>query len=224
VTLAAALDLFGARRIEGRPIRIALIDSGVYAEHPHVHGVAGGISLVAGTSPDVFIDRNGHGTAVAAVVREKAPGAEIFAIKIFDRELAATATELTRGIEWALEHRIDLINLSLGTTNPAHAGRLQEAVLKARAADAVVISASDQAGLPSLPGSLQGVVSVSLDWEVARDAAVVDAGSHDVVRLRASGYPRPIPGVPTSRNLKGISFAVANATGLIARVLTMSKS
>ena len=35
----------------------------------------------------------------------------------------------------------------------------------------------------------------------------------------ASPYPRPIPGVPVERNLHGISFAVANATGLIARVL-----
>ena len=36
------------------------------------------------------------------------------------------------------------------------------------------------------------------------------------VRLRASGYPRPIPGVPPERNLKGLSFAVANASGFLA--------
>ena len=35
------------------------------------------------------------------------------------------------------------------------------------------------------------------------------------ITLRASGYPRPIPGVPPERNLKGLSFAVANATGLL---------
>lgn len=32
--------------------------------------------------------------------------------------------------------------------------------------------------------------------------------------LRASPYPRPIPGVPLERNLNGISFAVANVTGV----------
>lgn len=36
---------------------------------------------------------------------------------------------------------------------------------------------------------------------------------------RASGYPRPIPGVPPERNLKGISFAVANVTGVLARAM-----
>jgi len=39
---------------------------------------------------------------------------------------------------------------------------------------------------------------------------------------RASGYPRPVPGVPPSRNLKGISFAVANVTGLMARAMSES--
>jgi hypothetical protein len=35
-----------------------------------------------------------------------------------------------------------------------------------------------------------------------------------------SGYPRPVPGVPPERNLKGISFAVANVTGLLAREMS----
>ena len=39
------------------------------------------------------------------------------------------------------------------------------------------------------------------------------------VRVKASGFPRPIPGVPPERNLKGLSFAVANATGLLALTL-----
>ena len=30
-------------------------------------------------------------------------------------------------------------------------------------------------------------------------------------------YPRPIPGVPVAHNLRGVSFAVANMTGLVAR-------
>jgi hypothetical protein len=35
----------------------------------------------------------------------------------------------------------------------------------------------------------------------------------------ASPFPRPIPGVPPERNLHGVSFAVANMTGLLARIL-----
>lgn len=219
MTLADALRVFGVRPVDGRPVRIAVIDSGVYAAHPHVQGVAGGISLVANAPPDDIIDRNGHGTAVAAAIREKAPAADLLAVKIFDRTLAASAADLARAIEWAAAQQVDLINLSLGTTNPAHAERLQTALTAARDAGATVVSAADQAGLPSLPGALRGVVAVSLDWDLDRDAVVVDAAGADAIRLRASGYPRPIPGVPPERNLKGISFAVANATGLIAKAV-----
>jgi len=219
VTLAEALGVFGLKPIAGRAARIAIVDSGVYAQHPHVHGIAGGISLVAGADPADYVDRNGHGTAVAAAIREKVPGADLIVVKIFDRTLSATADDLARAIEYAVDQQVDLINLSLGTTNPAHANRLQAAVSAARAGEAVVVTAADQAGLPSLPGSLSGVIAVSLDWQCERDAVIVDAATAGVVRLRASGYPRPIPGVPPQRNLRGVSFAVANATGLIARRL-----
>ena len=37
--------------------------------------------------------------------------------------------------------------------------------------------------------------------------------------VSASPYPRPIPGVPLARNLNGISFAVANVTGVLALLL-----
>ena len=33
----------------------------------------------------------------------------------------------------------------------------------------------------------------------------------------ASGFPRPLLGIPAARNLSGISFAVANMTGFVAR-------
>jgi len=219
VTLAETLHAFGLQPITGRPPRVAIIDSGVYADHPHVQGVARGISLVAGVPSDNYIDRNGHGTAVAAAIREKAPAADLVVVKIFDRTLSATASDLARAIEWAAAEGVDLINLSLGTTNAAHSERLQSAVTAARAADAAVITAADQAGLPSLPGSLRGVIAVALDWELDRHTVIVDGASADVVRLRASGYPRPIPGVPPQQNLRGVSFAVANATGVIAKAL-----
>jgi hypothetical protein len=67
-----------------------------------------------------------------------------------------------------------------------------------------------------LPGSLPGVIPVQLDWECPRDRfRCVEIDGTTV--FRASGYPRPIPGVPPDRNLHGISFAVANVTGFVAR-------
>ena len=58
-------------------IRVAVVDSGITAGHEHVGDVAAGVSLVAGSADT--IDRLGHGTAVAAAIREKAPNAELVA-------------------------------------------------------------------------------------------------------------------------------------------------
>ena len=88
-------------------VRIAIVDSGVHADHPHVNGVTGGVGIdAAGAEHDDYVDRLGHGTAVTAVIREKAPGAEIFAVKVFDRELVATAEALVAACGWAARHGI----------------------------------------------------------------------------------------------------------------------
>ncbi|MCA1583236.1 MAG: S8 family serine peptidase [Acidobacteria bacterium] len=210
----------------GRGIRIAVIDSGVHATHPHVGGIAGGVGIdPEGGCHDDFVDRLGHGTAVTAAIREKAPDAELWAVRIFDRELAASSTALVAGIDWALRRACHLVNLSLGTSNVVHEHLLRAAVARARADGVWIVAAGEQGGVRWLPGTLDGGVSVTLDWEQPRETCIIDetpdpAGTGATTfRARASGWPRPIPGVPPERNLKGLSFAVANVTGLLALVM-----
>jgi subtilisin family serine protease len=200
-----------------RCVRVAVIDSGVHADHPHVGGVAGGIGIAADgrVNPD-YVDRLGHGTAVAAVIREKAPAAGIYCIKVFDRELAATGKALVAAIEKAIEQRVQIINLSLGTQNRDHEPALTSVVQEAAHAGAIVIAAGEQDGVRWLPGALPGVWPVMLDWTVPREECRVQLRSGAAPVFYASGFPRPIPGVPPERNLKGLSFAVANVTGLVA--------
>jgi subtilisin family serine protease len=201
-------------------VRVAVIDSGVHASHPHVNGVSGGVGIDSeGHEHGDFVDRLGHGTAVTAVIREKAPAAAIYSVKVFDRELAATGTALVAACEWALRQGAHIVNLSLGTLNPDHEVALATVVQKLRAAGVIVVAAGPHENARWLPGSLPGVWSVTLDWSVPREECHASVGNDERVALRASGFPRPIPGVPPERNLKGRSFAVANATGLLADLL-----
>jgi len=197
-------------------VRIAVIDSGVHAGHAHVNGVAGGVALLPDGSEEAdFTDRIGHGTAVAAAIREKAPDAEIFAVKIFHRTLNAHIGPLVQAIEWSTARGMDLINLSLGTANPAHEAALRDAVARALERGCRIVAAGEDAGVRWLPGAIEGVVAVQLDWDCPRGEYRTQEDAAGRVIYRASGYPRPIPGVPPARNLKGISFAVANVTGLL---------
>ena len=61
----------------GKGVLVAVIDSGVHADHPHVSGVVGGIAMEEdGERHGDYVDRLGHGTAVTAAIREKAPEAD----------------------------------------------------------------------------------------------------------------------------------------------------
>jgi len=109
-----------------------------------------------------------------------------------------------------------LVNLSLGTARMEHERVLTEAILRAAARGAVVVSAAEDDGVRWLPGSLPGVVSVRLDASCPRHEYRVAGVGSAAIFFCASGFPREIPGVPPERNLNGISFAVANMSGFAA--------
>ena len=211
--------------MKDRPITLTVIDSGVNIPHPHLPAVQSGISLdPEGNEQEDFTDVLGHGTAVTSVIYEKAPDTEIFAVKVFDQQLATSVPILVKALDWASEHHMRLVNLSLGTPNEIRAYDLAPAVERAVEKGTIIVSARANEEEFWYPGCMEGVLGVVLDWKHPRESvSVIKAeGSTEASSVRvasASGYPRPIPGIPTSRNLNGISFAVANTTGVLAALL-----
>lgn len=200
----------------GRGIRVGIIDSGVNPAHPHVCGVAGGVFIGPAGESGLYLDYLGHGTAVAGAIREKAPDALLYAVKIFDRNLASRSDILLRALEWCLAQEMHVINLSLGSLNQDHRPGFERFLERASAAGVLLVAAHEAEGRAVLPGCLPGALAVSLASDCARDSCYCGtSGSRRV--FYASGYPRPIPGFPQERNLNGISFAVANMTGFVAR-------
>ena len=205
---------------------VAVIDSGVNAGHPHVGEVAGGVRIeLSGEASEDYVDRLGHGTAVFAAIQEKAPGAELYAVRVFTDRLKTSARALVAAIDWAAERRVRVVNLSLGTLRREHAPMLEGAVERLGAVGGIVVAAETAGGQRWWPGSLPGAVGVVMDEELPRGCVAVGGGrvgrggggpAAEVVA--AAPYPRPIPGVPRERNLSGISFAVANVAGMLARV------
>jgi hypothetical protein len=201
----------------GRGVRVAVIDSGIASGHPHVGAVSPGVWIRADGLSNDARDCIGHGTAVAAAIREKAPDAELIPVRVFDRTLTTTAAALADAILWAAGAGARLVNVSLGTRNPAHQGLLEAAIHAAQSQGAIVIAAAAWQGEPCLPGSLAGAIGVLGDADCPR--ATLQLGPALGGPLYASPFPRRIPGVPEQANLSGVSFAVANVTGLLAGLL-----
>ena len=205
----------------GKGVRIGVIDSGVHPRHPHISAErligAAAVARDGSVSEDAndSLDRLGHGTAVTAAIQEKAPDAELLIVRVFHDKLAASAAALVAAIDYCVAQGVDLINLSLGSTNAAHRAVFQLAAERALARDTLLVAAREVGEAPCFPGSLPIVLGVGLDWDCPRDRFRVRTMEDGLV-FNASGYPRPIDGAPQHRNLHGISFAVAQMTAFAA--------
>jgi hypothetical protein len=196
-------------------IRIAVLDSGVHPTHPHVGGLAKGIRITAAGESGDTLDRLGHGTAVASVIHHLAPEAEIVPVKIFDDQLATNLPIILRAVDWCLGQNIQVINLSLGTTNQNHRDSFEKMAERVIASGAVLVSAYAMKETRLLPGQLPGVVGVVAD-------PTCDPAGYSIIREQKTAFgalpfPRDIPGVPREANLNGVSFAVARVSAFIAR-------
>ena len=197
-------------------LKIAVIDTGINASHPHICAPTHGVIFDPEETDPSCDDVLGHGTAVTAAIQEKAPHADYYILKLFGKSLRTAGSRLVRALEWTIEHQMDVVNLSLGTPNFDHRPALEAIVVRGAAAGVILVAARYSERTPVLPGMLEGVISVDVDWNLPRDQYRISQENGSPV-FYGSGFPRPLPGIPIARNLSGISFAVANMTGFVAR-------
>jgi subtilisin family serine protease len=103
-------------------IPVAVIDSGVDAQHPELAGkILGTKSFVGGTAD---VDTLGHGTFVAGLIAAGvdngigiaglASSAELLVAKVVTKERSVPVAAEAKAIRWAVEHGARVINMSLG--------------------------------------------------------------------------------------------------------------
>ena len=188
-------------------LKVAVVDSGINAGHPHIGPVEGGVSLVSDTWDDVM----GHGTAVAAAIHDHEPRVGLYAVKIFDQSFSTEIDAVVRALEWCVANDMDVVNLSLGTAKASHGELLRDLSRRLN----ILIAPYEFIGLPAFPGSFPWVFGVSGDPACSRQ----DLRSTSDRGYLASPLPRSIPGLAQEQNFSGTSFAVANFTGLICRLM-----
>ena len=107
-----------------------MLDTGYDASHPDLAGrvvEARNFSLDADPDSAVAVDRNGHGTHVAATVggsgaasdgdrQGVAPGADLMIGKVLDDDGSGSSDQIIAGMEWAVEQGADVVSMSLSTT------------------------------------------------------------------------------------------------------------
>ncbi len=155
----------------GRGVRVAIIDSGIEADHPAVEGaVRGGVAveLDAKAKEQVRIvpddpprDLFGHGTACAGIIHALAPEAELYSVRVLGRDLTGKALQFAGGLRWAIENGMQVINLSLSTSRQDYYGLFHELADNAYFKNVVLVSAVNNIPAPSYPSLYAAVISVA---------------------------------------------------------------
>ncbi len=206
----------------GKGVKVAVVDSGINAHHSHIQRVAGGVQIRweeddAPAFGEDYRDSLGHGTAIAGVIRAKAPDAELYSVKVFDGDLRTHARVVAAAIGWAAEQRMHVVNVSLSTSKAEHRALLQQACDEATQRGVILVAAGDEPGRDVFPASFANVIGVAGDERCGWDQYVCCPG--ESIEFRAHPHPRPLRRRPQKFNLRGHSFAAAHITALIARIL-----
>ncbi|MCE2433724.1 MAG: S8 family serine peptidase [Candidatus Latescibacteria bacterium] len=204
-------------------IRIAIVDSGIDASHSGVGEIAGGIHIQIGEKGEVvFLDDHadcaGHGTACAGIIRKKAPDAALYSVRIFDASLMADGRALIAAIQWCIDNEMDVVNLSLGTTDVTFKKALQKVCRKAVDAGVLLVAAESNDGRESYPavffeviGVTGGAIHEADGFYYRKDQRIECVARGDEQRVCWLNGKHIMTG--------GNSFAAPHITGIIAHLL-----
>lgn len=210
--------------IDGKGIKIALIDTGI--DYLHVD-LRGRISEQMDIVGDSNFRRECHGTALAGIIAAQcnngigvcglAPGAQIIAVRacrpIAEGKMAATTTSfwLSQGIDHAIIQNAQVINLSLGGPKDQ---LIAELIQEALARGIIIVAAAGDKGLPNYPpypAALPQVIAV---------AAVDHQGKPYAEGIKGEFIDLCAPGVDIMTTFPGDKYNFATGTSMAAAYVT----
>lgn len=223
-------EAFGSFAALNRPVTgtIAVVDTGIDLEHPRLkpHLTSGVNLLEQGLPPQ---DVNGHGTAVAGVIAAVADALnesagrplwqmKLMPVKALDDKGTGNASQLARGIRYAVENGASIVVLSLGLNRDSQ--ELREAVELAERRGVLLVAATgneaarfgEKAAVqyPAAYPTVLAVAGASADKEDPRSNGGPEV---DVAALWSARTLAPGGG---SKTVEGTSIAAPQAAAVAA--------
>jgi len=210
----------------GGGVRVAVIDSGIDASHPMVGGVVQAIAVERDESAESGIryvdaphdDLYGHGTACASVIRGLAPGVELLSVRVLGADLKGSAFAFAHGLEWCIEHDVQIVNLSLSTRNEDYAETFWDLLDTAAYRRMLVVAALNNERKRSIPSEFAGVFSVACAPGTDREQLLFNPNGP--AEWGAAGIDVQVAwNGGTTMTASGNSFAAPVIAGHLARIL-----
>jgi subtilisin family serine protease len=211
----------------GKGVRVAIIDSGVEADHPAVGDqIVGGVAVEYDPAAENYTkiqeeyppqDLFGHGTACAGIIHALAPEAELYSVRVISRDLRGKAVQFAGGLQWAIQEGMDIINMSLSTSSQNFYALFHRLTDEAYFKNILLVSAVNNIPAPSYPSLYSSVVSVAAHEE--QDPFTYYYNPSPPVEFGAPGIDVKVAWKDKSYSVNtGNSFAAPHIAGLAALI------
>lgn len=211
----------------GQGARVAVVDSGIEADHPALGGcVRGGVVVeydgrtrdkVRITEDKAPRDLFGHGTACAGIIHALAPDAELYSVRVLGRDLTGRALQFAGGLRWAIEQKMHVVNLSLSTSRAEYYALFHELTDDAYFNNVMVVSAVNNIPAPSYPSLYSSVISVAA--HEGRDPHTFYYNPAPPVEFGAPGIDVNVAWINKQYSVStGNSFAAPHIAGIVALI------
>ena len=210
----------------GAGVSMAIVDSGVDAEHPDVGGVASAVAMepdesreeryraVVGPHEDLV----GHGTACAAIVRSLAPDVDLHSVRVLGSNLKGRGLLFHAGLQWVVEKRLQVANLSLSSKSEAMFAPLHDIADRAYFARTLLVSAANNQPGPTYPSEFASVLSVAC--RAGDDPWTLSCNPNPPVEFGARGIDVEVAWTGGGHTVAtGNSFAAPHVAAMAALVL-----
>ncbi|HBT46807.1 MAG TPA: peptidase S8 [Peptococcaceae bacterium] len=215
------------QKTTGAGVKVAVLDTGVDSNHPDLrNNVKGKINIRFPGLPAG--DGYGHGTHVAGIIAAAnndfgivgvAPEVEIYAVKVMNRFGRGQISDIVNGLEWALNNQMQIVNMSLGTSQASTA--LKKAVDACLEAGMLLVAAAGNRGPEGevlYPARYPGVISVTATTEEDTLADFSSRGPEVTITAPGNEILSTYPG-GGYRTMSGTSMAAPHVSGVLALIL-----
>ncbi len=211
----------------GRGVRVAVVDTGIEADHPVFEGsvTRGVIIELDEAAEDGYValpdnpprDVAGHGTACAGIIHRLAPNAELFSVRVLGTNMRGRALTFAAGVEWAVAHGFQVINMSLSTSSEEYQKLFYQLADEAYFKNVVMVCAVNNIPAPSFPSTFASVISVAA--HTTTDPFTYYYNPSPPVEFGAPGIDVEVAWINKQvATNTGNSFAAPHITGLVALI------
>ncbi|GAA5188681.1 hypothetical protein GCM10023322_39900 [Rugosimonospora acidiphila] len=224
---------------KGSGQKVAVLDSGVDADQPQLRGhVSNGYDAVR-NSGSADTDCAGTGTQVAGAIAAQqagssgiygvAPGVTIVPVRVTgepgdDSTTPVSATVLARGINWAVDQHVDVLDISVAISTDS--ASVRDAIAGAVSAGITVVAAvgdlgDSNGGNPTpYPANYPGVIGVGA---IAQDGTWWPSSGHGgYVDLVAPGAG--VPALQRDQGLVNVQGSTALAAGFVSGAAALTRA